>query len=62
MLAAERSGIVAAIAQPGEAVDAEQDVARLRDAVLKRASPSPSREAANDIDIRLAQKPRSWPS
>ncbi len=56
MLSSERRGIVAAIAKPGEQVDAGQDVARLRDVVLKASLAIAQREASNDVEVRFAQK------
>jgi len=54
-VSAERRGIVAAIARPGDRVDAGQDVARLRDSVLKASLAIAQREAANDVEVRFAQ-------
>lgn len=55
-ISSERRGIVAAIARPGDRVDAGQDVARLRDSVLKAGLAIAQREAANDVEVRFAQK------
>lgn len=55
-LSSERRGIVATIVRPGDRVDAGQDVAQLRDSVLKAGLAIAQREAANEVDVRFAQQ------
>lgn len=55
-LAAERRGVLADIARPGDAVAAGQHVARLRDAVLRAGLAIAEREASNDVEVRFAAK------
>ena len=55
-LASERQGILAEIAAPGDRVEVGSDVAHLRDALLKASLAIAEREAANDIEVRFAQK------
>jgi multidrug resistance efflux pump len=55
-LSSERAGVLAEIAEPGAALAAGQDVARLRDGVLKASLAIAEREASNDVDVRFAAK------
>lgn len=55
-LASERRGILAEIVAPGARIAVGGNVARLRDSVLKASLALAQREAANDIEVRFAQK------
>jgi multidrug efflux pump subunit AcrA (membrane-fusion protein) len=55
-LASERQGILAEVVPCGARVAAGGDVARLRDTLLKAGLAIAEREAANDIEVRFAQK------
>jgi multidrug efflux pump subunit AcrA (membrane-fusion protein) len=55
-LASERKGILADLATPGAEVTAGAAVASLRDSGLKATLAIAEQEAANDIEVRFAQK------
>ena len=55
-LASQQAGILDSVLDPGQTIIAKGDVARLRDDVLQASRAIAAKDAANDIEIRFANK------
>lgn len=55
-LASEQSGVLSQVAQPGQMVQANQIVARLKDGLAMARLAISEKEASNDIEVRFSEK------